>query len=64
MFVGFSNDISVTLGMLRQMYGIGDDGIAKTDRLLEFSTPLSSAIYFVPSLESLAKMGIEPEDPE
>ena len=63
MFVGFSKDITVTIGMLKQMYGIGDDGIAKTDRLLDFSTPLSSAIYFVPSLDSLIKMGISPADP-
>lgn len=62
MFVGFSNDISVTLGMLKQMYGVGDDGISKTDRLLDFSTALSSAIYFVPSLDSLSKAGISPED--
>lgn len=62
MFVGFCNDISVTMGMLEQMYGVGADGVRKTDRLLDFSTPLSSAIYFVPSLDALAGAGIEPED--
>ena len=64
MFVGFCNDITVTMGMLKQMYGVGDDGVAKTDRLLDFSSALSSAIYFVPSLDSLSKMGISPEDPD
>lgn len=64
MFVGFSNDITVTMGMLRQMYGVGDDGIAKTDRLLDFATALSSSIYFVPSVDAMMKAGIVPEDPE
>ncbi|HEV8593336.1 MAG TPA: Dyp-type peroxidase [Pyrinomonadaceae bacterium] len=64
MFVGLCNDITVTLGMLKQMYGVGDDGVSKTDRLLDFSTALSSAIYFVPSLDALSKMGISPADPE
>jgi putative iron-dependent peroxidase len=64
MFVGFSNDISVTLGMLKQMYGIGHDGVSKTDRLLDYSTALSSAIYFVPSFDAMARMGISPADPD
>jgi putative iron-dependent peroxidase len=63
MFVGFSNDITVTMGMLKQMYGVGDDGISKTDRLLDFATALSSAIYFVPSVGSLLKVGVSPADP-
>jgi putative iron-dependent peroxidase len=50
--------------MLKQMYGVGDDGVSKTDRLLDFSTALSSAIYFVPSLDALLKMGISPADPD
>src|SRR5262249_25535486 len=49
MFVGFSNNIDVTLGMLRQMYGVGPDGLAATDALLEYSRAASTAIYFVPS---------------
>lgn len=64
MFVGFCNDITVTMGMLEQMYGVGEDGISKTDKLLNFSTALSSAIYFVPSLDALLKVGISPADPE
>lgn len=55
------------MGMLRQMYGVGYgvgyDGVSKTDRLLDFSTPLSSAIYFVPSIDALLAVGISPADP-
>ncbi len=64
MFVGFCNDITVTMGMLKQMYGVGADGVSKTDKLLDFATALSSAIYFVPSLDALTKMGISPADPD
>lgn len=60
-------DITVTMGMLRQMYGVGYgvgyDGVSTTDRLLDFSTPLSSAIYFVPSIDVLLAVGISPADP-
>jgi len=62
MFVGFSNDISVTMGMLKQMYGVGPDGSSKTDRLLDFASALSSAIYFVPSVNALTKMKVMPRD--
>ncbi len=44
MFVGFCNDITVTMGMLKQMYGVGDDGVTKTDRLLDFAEALSSSL--------------------
>lgn len=64
MFVGFCKDISVTMGMLEQMYGVGADGVMKMDKMLNFATALSSAIYFVPSLDALEKMGISPADPE
>jgi len=42
---------------------VGADGVSKTDRLLDFSTALSSAIYFVPSLDALSKMHVSPADP-
>ena len=61
MFVGFCRDITVTMGMLR--HGVGYDGVSTTDRLLDFSTPLSSAIYFVPSIDALLAVGISPADP-
>jgi porphyrinogen peroxidase len=62
MFVGFCSDITVTMGMLQQMYGVGPDGLKITDRLLDFSKALSSAIYFVPSIEALQSAGIHPRD--
>lgn len=62
MFVGFSDDIDVTFGMLRQMYGVGPDGIAKTDALLDYSRAVSGAIYFVPSIEALERAGVVVED--
>lgn len=62
MFVGFSNDIDVTMGMLKQMYGVGPDGIAKTDALLDFSKAVSGAIYFVPSYDALIRAGIRVMD--
>ena len=49
------------MDMLR--HGVGYDGVSKTDRLLDFSTPLSSAIYFVPSIDALLAVGISPADP-
>lgn len=58
MFIGFSNNIDVTMGMPKQMYGIGPDGIAETDALLDFSNAVSGAIYFVPSYDALVRAGI------
>lgn len=62
MFVGFSNNIDVTLGMLKQMYGVGPDGIAKTDALLSYSKAVSSSIYFVPSYDALIRAGVQVMD--
>lgn len=62
MFVGFSNDIDVTMGMLKQMYGVGPDGIAKTDSLLDFSKAVSGSIYFVPSYDAMIRSGIRVMD--
>lgn len=61
MFVGFCRDITVTVGMLR--HGASYAGVSKTDRLLDFPTPLSSAIYFVPSIDALLAVGISPAYP-
>lgn len=58
MFIGFSNNIDVTLGMLKQMYGVGPDGIAKTDALLGYSKAVSSSVYFVPSYDALIRAGV------
>jgi putative iron-dependent peroxidase len=60
MFVGVCADPTVTLDMLKQMYGVGDLPI--TDRLLEFYTPTSGSFYFVPSIEALRRAGVQPAD--
>lgn len=49
-FVAFSAEPERFTKMLRRMYG-ADDGIR--DRITEFSTPVSGAVWFVPSLEAL-----------
>ena len=50
LFVAFSVDPTRFERMLRRMFGV-DDGIH--DRLTDFSTPVSGAAWFVPSLEAL-----------
>jgi putative iron-dependent peroxidase len=50
-FVAFSADPGRFRLMLRAMYGL-EDGI--TDRLLDFTTPKSGALYFAPSMEAIA----------
>jgi putative iron-dependent peroxidase len=50
-FVAFTNDLSIIETMLARMFGTAGDGLQ--DRLLEFTTPLTGANYFVPSLDAL-----------
>jgi putative iron-dependent peroxidase len=50
-FVAFTNDLSIIETMLARMFGTAADGLQ--DRLLEFTTPLTGANYFVPSLDAL-----------
>ena len=57
-FIAFSADPSRYLKMLTAMYGTADDGLH--DRLMDFTTPLSGAFYFAPSLDALD--GILPGD--
>ena len=57
-------DSTVTMGMLRQMRGVGYDGVTNKDRLLDISTALSSAIYYVPGIDALLAMGISPAIPD
>jgi len=52
-FVAFSADQSRFDAMLHRMYGT-DDGTR--DHLLEFSTPVTGATYFAPSLEALQRL--------
>jgi putative iron-dependent peroxidase len=51
MFFAFSADPTRFEKMLRRMFGAAEDGL--TDRLTEFTRPVSGAYYFVPSLEAL-----------
>jgi putative iron-dependent peroxidase len=60
MFIGVCADPTVTLDMLKQMYGVGDLPI--TDRLLEFYRPTSGSLYFVPSIEALQRAGVQPAE--
>lgn len=50
-FIAFSADPTRFLKMLDRMYGTTDDGL--TDRLMDFTTPVSGAFYFAPSLDAL-----------
>lgn len=57
-FVAFSADPLRFLKMLDRMYGNDADGLH--DRLMDFTTPVSGAFYFAPSLDALS--GILPGD--
>ncbi len=54
MFVGFSSDQSRLLAMLESMAGV-HDGVR--DALTYFTTPLTGAFYFIPSLAALRLVG-------
>ena len=54
-FVAFSADPARFDGMLARMFGMSDDGV--TDRLTEFSRPVTGSYWFVPPLELLAGLG-------
>ncbi len=53
-FVAFSADPRRYERMLNRMFGHTDDGLH--DRLTEFSRPVASAYYFVPSLDELGSV--------
>lgn len=53
-FIGYSKDFAVTRQMLEHMF-LGDPA-GNTDRLLDFSTPVTGALYFVPSFDTLDKI--------
>lgn len=50
-FLAFSADPGRFVRMLERMFGTAEDGLR--DALLDFSTPLSGAFYFAPSLAAL-----------
>ncbi|OUL59452.1 hypothetical protein B1199_04065 [Pseudoalteromonas ulvae] len=53
-FLGFSCQLSRFDALLDSMYGLTDDGI--TDRLLDFSQPVSGSYWFAPSEDMLATL--------
>ncbi len=57
-FIAFSADPPRFQKMLARMFGASGDGIH--DRLVDFTTPVSGAFYFAPSLDALD--GILPSD--
>ena len=50
-FVAFSADPQRFLTMMQRMFGLTEDGL--TDHLLQFTRPLTGAIYFAPSVQAL-----------
>ena len=54
-FIAYSRDRAIFDQMLERMFGGTDDGLH--DRLVEFSSPVSGAYFFAPSLEMLAGLG-------
>jgi putative iron-dependent peroxidase len=59
-FVAFSAEPSRYLTMLGRMFGASSDGLR--DRLTSFSTPVSAAFYFAPSLNALRRLAGPDED--
>lgn len=53
-FVAFSREPARMRRMLERMAGTPADGLH--DRLMEFSRPVSAALYFAPSLDELARL--------
>lgn len=54
-FIAYASTFSTTRRMLENMF-IGDP-VGNTDRLLDFSTPVTGTLFFVPSYELLGKLG-------
>ena len=48
-FIGYSKDFNITRRMLTNMF-------TKSDRLLDFSTPISGTLFFIPSKTTLEKI--------
>jgi putative iron-dependent peroxidase len=57
-FIAFSADVTRFHKMLARMFGTSGDGLH--DHLTDFTTPVSGAFYFAPSLDALS--GILPSD--
>lgn len=54
-FIGYAGDLDVTEEMLRRMF-IGDPP-GKYDRILDFSTPVTGGLFFVPPADFLEAIG-------
>ena len=54
-FIGYASTFSTTRTMLENMF-IGDP-VGNTDRLLDFSTPVTGTLFFLPSYDLLATLG-------
>lgn len=59
-FIGYTKTFTTTRKMLENMF-IGDP-VGNTDRLLDFSTPVTGTLFFVPSYELLGKLGEQEEE--
>lgn len=53
-FLAFSCDPSRIFVILKRMFGVSGDGL--WDRLTDFSTPVTGALWFAPSLEDLENL--------
>jgi putative iron-dependent peroxidase len=53
-FIGYAGTFSTTKKMLENMF-LGDP-VGNTDRILDFSRPVSGTLFFVPSWELLAEL--------
>ena len=54
-FVAYTAELSRVEKMLVRMYGEDPDGLS--DRLMDFTRPVSGGAFFVPSMELLAELG-------
>lgn len=54
-FIGYSKTFTTTRKMLERMF-IGEPA-GNTDRLLDFSTPITGTLFFVPSYDLLGELG-------
>lgn len=54
-FIGYANTFSTTRQMLESMF-LGNP-VGNTDRLLDFSTPITGTLFFVPSYDLLGELG-------
>lgn len=53
-FAAYTNDLDIIEKMLARMVGQTGDGLQ--DRLMDYTTPVSGAMFFTPSLETLKKL--------